>query len=122
MSALITSVSISDFFLTLVAEEPPPTLLTITLPGLLAGPVETARVTDALVAVAAFESYSAPVVVQLEGNTQFSPLTLPHVSHCLINTSVKWERKLTCTPQVFHSSHVPHRSLAGRSLDREREF
>lgn len=48
-------------FLTLVAEEPPPALLTVALPGLLAGPMEAARVTDALVTVAAFESHSAPV-------------------------------------------------------------
>lgn len=58
-----------DPVLTLVAEEPPPALLTVALPGLLAGPVETARVANALVAVAAFESHSAPVVVQLGGNT-----------------------------------------------------
>ena len=51
--------------LTLVAEESSPALLTVALPGLLAGPVEAARVTNALVAVAAFESHSAPVVVQL---------------------------------------------------------
>ena len=49
----------------MVAEESPPALLTVALPGLLAGPVEAAWVTDALVAVAALESHSAPVVVQL---------------------------------------------------------
>lgn len=52
--------------LTLVAEEPPPALLTVALPGLLAGPMQAARVTNALVAIAAFESHSAPVVGQLE--------------------------------------------------------
>lgn len=51
--------------LTLVAEESPPALLAVALPGLLAGPVEAAWVTNALVAVAALESHSAPVVVQL---------------------------------------------------------
>lgn len=48
--------------LTLVAEEPPPALLAVALPGLLAGPVQAARVADALVAVAALESHPAPVV------------------------------------------------------------
>lgn len=50
--------------LTLVAEESPPALLAVALPGLLAGPVQAARVTNALVAVAAPEAHSAPVVVQ----------------------------------------------------------
>lgn len=59
-------ISTSPSLLTLVAEESPPALLAVALPGLLAGPMEAARVTDALIAVATLESHSAPVVVQLE--------------------------------------------------------
>lgn len=46
--------------LTLVAEESPPALLAGALPGLLAGAMETARVPNALVTVAALPAHSAP--------------------------------------------------------------
>lgn len=46
--------------LTLVAEEAAPALLAVTLPWLLAGAVETARVPNALVTVPALPAHSAP--------------------------------------------------------------
>lgn len=45
---------------TLIAEEPSPALLAVTLPGLLAGAVETARVADTVVTVTATEPHAAP--------------------------------------------------------------
>lgn len=65
----------------MVAEESPPALLTVALPGLLAGPVEAARVANALVAVAALESHSAPVVVQL-GTPVSTRFALPLINEC----------------------------------------
>lgn len=46
--------------LTLVAEKAPPAFLTIALPWLLTGAMETAWVPDALVTVAALPAHSAP--------------------------------------------------------------
>lgn len=46
--------------LTLVAEEAAPALLAVTLPGLLAGAVEAARVADTVVTVTATEPHPAP--------------------------------------------------------------
>lgn len=57
-----SSKSLSE--LTLVAEEPAPSLLAVTLPGLLAGAMEAAWVTDAVVAVTPTEAHSTP------GNTK----------------------------------------------------
>lgn len=51
--------------LTLVAEEPAPSLLAVALPGLLAGAVEAARVTDTVVTVTPTEAHATP------GNTTF---------------------------------------------------
>ena len=46
---------------TLIAEQSAPSLLAVALPGLLAGPMQAARVADAVVTVTPFEPHSAPV-------------------------------------------------------------
>lgn len=46
--------------LTLVAEESTPTLLAVTLPGLLAGAMKASWVSDAVVAVTAAETNATP--------------------------------------------------------------
>lgn len=46
--------------LTLVAEEPTPSLLAVTLPGLLAGAMEAARVTDTVITVTPTEAHTTP--------------------------------------------------------------
>lgn len=46
--------------LTLIAEEPTPSLLAVTLPRLLAGAMEAAWVTDTVVTVTATEAHTAP--------------------------------------------------------------
>lgn len=46
--------------LTLIAEEPTPSLLAVTLPGLLAGAMEAAWVTDTVVTVTATKANTAP--------------------------------------------------------------
>lgn len=46
--------------LTLVAEEPTPALLAVTLPGLLAGAMEAAWVTDTVITVTATEAHTTP--------------------------------------------------------------
>lgn len=45
---------------TLIAEETTPAFLAVTLPRLLAGAMETARVADAVITVLPTEAYSAP--------------------------------------------------------------
>lgn len=47
--------------LTLVAEEPTPSLLAVTLPGLLAGAMEAAWVTDTVITVTSTEAHATPV-------------------------------------------------------------
>lgn len=47
--------------LTLIAEEPTPSFLAVTLPGLLAGAMEAAWITDTVITVTATEAYTAPV-------------------------------------------------------------
>lgn len=54
----------------MVAEKAPPAFLAVTLPGLLAGAMETTWVSDALIAVAALPANSAPWKKQ---NTTMSP-------------------------------------------------
>lgn len=46
--------------LTLVAEESTPSLLAVTLPGLLAGAMKASWVTDAVITVTAAETNTAP--------------------------------------------------------------
>lgn len=46
--------------LTLVAKKPTPSLLAVTLPRLLAGAVEAAWVTDAVITVTATEAHTTP--------------------------------------------------------------
>lgn len=113
-SSLITVALSGDPVLTLVTEKPAPALLTVALPGLLAGPMEAARVANALVAVAPLESHSAPVVVQLRGSTPISPLVL--LCCCFSN-----QRRLTCTRQVSRRSRAPRRIPADRSLRSKRK-
>lgn len=60
--------------LTLIAEEPAPPLLAITLPGLLAGAVEAAWVADTVVTVTATEPHAAP------GNTNSSARLLHNIT------------------------------------------
>lgn len=46
--------------LTLVAEKPTPPLLAVTLPRLLAGAMEAARVTDAVITVTPAKAHTTP--------------------------------------------------------------
>ena len=46
--------------LTLIAEEPTPSFLAVTLPGLLAGAMEAARVADTVITVTPTEAHTTP--------------------------------------------------------------
>lgn len=54
--------------LTLVAEEPTPSLLAVALPGLLAGAMEAAWITDTVITVTPTEAHTTP------GNTTLNPV------------------------------------------------
>ena len=113
--------SLFSELLTLVTEKPPPALLTVTLPRLLAGPMEAAWVTDAVITVATFEPHSTPVNQYYISLSSCGKLChIPYKVFSEYNNCVFfiWDSvltdKLTCTPLASHKSHVLHHILAGR--------